>query len=145
MATKLVLKTATLRVGNTTLTAADGSDLSAYVESLTLNANIEELDDTTFGAAAKSATGGLEDNTLQVNFMEGTSLATVQGVLWALRGTEVFCSVRLTNAGISAANPEYQFKALVAGAFPIGGQVGQIAKMSLTWRINTVVTYDTTA
>jgi hypothetical protein len=144
MADKLVLKTSVFKFANTTLTASDGTDLSAYVSSVEINATIVELDGTTFGGTFKDYEAGLEDNTITVNFMEGTSLATVEGVLWAQRGNKVFVSFKPVTAAIAASNPEYQVKVLVAGAFPIGGSIGEIMKKSLTWKCVSVVTRDTT-
>lgn len=144
MANKLVMKTAVLKINNTTLTAWDGSDISAYVKSITGNFNIEELDDTTFGAPAKSMAAGLEDNTIQFNVQDADSMSALEGVLWPLRGTKVYVAFRPKNAAVSTDNPEYQFQCLVAGTFPVGGQVGQISEKSFTWRIVSVITRDTT-
>jgi hypothetical protein len=140
MADKLVLKTAQLKVNNTTLTAFDGTDLSSYLDNIVLNANIEEQDGTAFSDGAKNTEAGLEDNTLQLNFKEALAISALDGVLWPLRATKIFVAFRLKNAAKGVDNPEYQLKVLVAGSYPVGGQVGQVATKSLTWRVITVVT-----
>jgi hypothetical protein len=143
MADKLVAKTSKFLFNNTTLTGADGTDLSDYVESIELPNAIEDLDGTTFGGAFKDHEAGLEDNSVTVNFKEGVSLATVNGVLWAQRGNKVFCSAKAASSAIAAGNPEWQFKVLVLGV-PLSLQVGQIVKTAVTWPIVSIMTRDTT-
>jgi hypothetical protein len=144
MADKLVLKSVKFKLNNTALDAWDGSDLSSHLDSITINANIEELDGTTFLVTAKDSEAGLEDNTLQLNFKMPKSLSALDGVIWPLRGTKVFFAARLKDEAIGVDNPEWQGQVLIAGAYPIGGGVGTVATQSLTWRICTVLTRDVT-
>lgn len=144
MADKLVIKTAKFLFKNTTLTGADGTDLSAYVESVELPNAIEELDGTTFGGTFKDYEAGLEDNSVTINFKEGTSLATVNGVIFAERSNKIFCSCKAVDAAISASNPEWQFKVLVTSV-PVGFRIGQIMTTSVTWKCVSVITRDTSA
>jgi hypothetical protein len=143
MADHLVLKTSVFKFKNTTLTASDGTDLSAYVESVEFNFGIDELESTTFGGTFKDYEAGIEDNTMQVNFIEGTSLATVEGVIWAERGNKIFCSFKPITAAIAASNPEWQVKALIT-SMPVGGAINTLMKKSVTWKVVSIATRDTT-
>ena len=118
-------------------------DDSAIVSSCVVSPTVEELDTTCFGDASRRREAGLKDGSVAITFKPGTDLSrivTINGLL----GTVVAITHKGDNGAIAAGNPEEQFNALVTQAIPTGGDVGSLAEQSVTWPLDTVVTYDVT-
>jgi hypothetical protein len=111
----------------------NGINLSSFLTSVTLNAEVEELEDTAFGDTWRSRKGGLKDWSLDLEFNNDFAAAAVDVTLWPLFGTVVPILLRPTSAAISATNPEYFGDLLVSQLTPLDGTVGDLAKNSVTW------------
>lgn len=129
---KKVILNPIVLVNNTTLAGVDGTDISAYVESATVNGPLTELVSTCFGDGATNNEAGLEDPSLQLNLVEGAAMSGLDGVLYPLRGTKIFVSVKTKTGSISTDNPAFQNKLLLAGNYSWGGAVNTLAKKSIT-------------
>jgi len=135
MATKLVIKDPVLTI--------DGNDISTYVSSLTLNAEIEEQDGTAFGDGVRDYEAGLESNSAQITIKHADAMSALEGILWPLRSTKVILVARFKAAAVGTDNPSYTATVLV-GSLPLGGQVGSIMESSVTWRLCSTITRATT-
>jgi len=108
-------------------------DLSEFVTSMTLNVEVEELEDTAMGDTWRNRLAGLKDYSLDVEFNSDFAASAVDATLWSIFGTVTEFSIKATSASTSATNPVYSGYLLISQLTPIGGSVGDLAKVSVTW------------
>jgi len=125
------------------LTNADitvnGVVLSNRANSVELNYEIESVEVTAFGTN-RSFVGGLQNNTITIEFMQDFVAANVEATIFPLVGQQTSVTVRPSAAATSATNPLYT----VSGTFlsshtPVSGAVGELAMTSLTFTGGTLV------
>ena len=125
------------------LTNADitvnGVVLSNRANSVELNYEIESVEVTSFGTN-RSFVGGLQNNTITIEFMQDFVAANVEATIFPLVGQQTSVTVRPSAAATSATNPLYT----VSGTFlsshtPVSGAVGELAMTSLTFTGGTLV------
>jgi len=125
------------------LTNADitvnGVVLSNRANSVELNYEIESVEVTAFGTN-RSFVGGLQNNTITIEFMQDFVAANVEATIFPLVGQQTTVTVRPSAAATSATNPLYT----VSGTFlsshtPVSGAVGELAMTSLTFTGGTLV------
>jgi hypothetical protein len=125
------------------LTNADitvnGVVLSNRANSVELNYEVESVEVTAFGGN-RSFIGGLQNNTITIEFMQDFVAANVEATIYPLVGTQTSVTVRPSAAATSATNPLYT----VTGTFlsshtPVSGAVGELAMTSLTFTGGTLV------
>lgn len=107
--------------------------LSSFLTSVTLNVEIEELEDTAMGDVWRSRLGGLKDYTLDAEFNNDFAASAVDITLWNIFGTVVPFTIKATSAANSATNPQYTGSLLISQLTPLDGSVGDLAKNSVTW------------
>lgn len=107
--------------------------LSAYVRSVTLNTEAEDLEDTAMGDTYRSRLGGLKDWSVDIEFNQDFAASAVDVTIFALLGTVVTIKVRPTSAAIGATNPEYSGSVLISEYNPLDGSVGDLATTSVSW------------
>lgn len=108
-------------------------NLSSFTTSVTLNAEVEELEDTAFGDTWRSRLAGLKDYSLDVEFNTDFAASAVDVTLWPLFGTVTTFSIKATSAATSATNPLYSGSLLISQLTLLDGTVGDLAKNSVTW------------
>ena len=125
------------------LTNADitvnGVVLSNRANSVELNYEVESVEVTAFGGN-RSFVGGLQNNTITIEFMQDFVAANVEATIYPLVGQQTSVTVRPSSAATSATNPLYT----VTGTFlsshtPVSGAVGELAMTSLTFTGGTLV------
>lgn len=118
-------------------------DLSAYVTGVTLNQSFDEIEISAMGDSSHKFVKGLESATLTVDFINDWAAAQTCATLQAAFGTTVAVSmIAVKGTAVSATNPTYQFSILVNNLTPVGtGGVGDVASSSITFTVNTAVTY----
>ena len=125
------------------LTNADitvnGLVLSNRANSVELNYEIESVEVTAFGTN-RSFIGGLQNNTITIEFMQDFAAAETEATIFPLVGTQTSVTVRPSAAATSATNPLYT----VTGTFlsshtPVSAAVGELAMTSLTFTGGTLV------
>jgi hypothetical protein len=119
-------------------------NLSQFVTSMTLNVEVEELEDTAMGDLWRSRLGGLKDYSLDVELNSDFAASAVDVTLWGIFGTVVPFTIRATTAAISATNPEYAGSLLISQLTPLDGSVGDLAKTSVTWPGSAALARNTT-
>ena len=112
----LVFKNAMLKVNDV--------DLSASLQSLTLNYEAASLDETAMGATARQMRGGLKNQSLSITVFQ--KYTCVDTTLFALVGCQTSVEVRSCNACSTDTNPRYQGTWLVRSYPPMGGGVGDL-------------------
>jgi hypothetical protein len=115
-------------------------DLSSYVESVTLNRQFDELENTAMGGTGHSFQKGLEASSVTINFYNDTAAAKVLQTLQAQWGLSAAVSVQQTSAANSAANPLYTMNCLINKTTDVNGKVSDLGMQSVTWNVNGVIT-----
>jgi hypothetical protein len=111
----------------------NGVDLSDWVKSVQLEVSVDELETTAMGATTKARIAGLKDWTLSIEFNADYAAGAVDITLWPIFGTVVAIEVRPTSGARSATNPGYNGTVLISKLPPVGGSVGDLAKVSVQW------------
>lgn len=112
----------------------NGTDLSDHVRQVTLSVQADELDDTAMGDTFRSRIGGLKDWSVSLEFNSDFAASEVDATLWPLLGTVTTITIKPTSGSVSATNPSYSGSVLVSQVNPIGGSVGDLATVSVTWQ-----------
>jgi hypothetical protein len=128
---QLVLKDADITV--------NGVVLSNRANSVELNYEVESVEITAFGGN-RSFIGGLQNNTITIEFMQDFAAANVEATIFPLVGQQTSVTVRASSAATSATNPLYT----ISGTFlsshtPVSATVGELAMTSLTFTGGTLV------
>jgi hypothetical protein len=125
------------------LTNADitvnGVVLSDRANSVELNYEVESVEVTAFGTN-RSFIGGLQNNTITIEFMQDFAATETEATIYPLVGQQTTVTVRPGAQATSATNPLYT----VTGTFlsshtPVSATVGELAMTSLTFTGGTLV------
>lgn len=122
---QIVLKDASI-----TINSVDLSDKSNSVE---LNYEVEAVEVTAFGGN-RSFIGGLQNNSVTVEFMQDFAATEVEATIFPLVGTQTTIVIKPTSDAVSATNPSYTITgAYLASHTPVAATVGELAMTSLTF------------
>ena len=126
------------------LTDADitvnGVVLSDKANSVTLNYEIDSVEVTAFGSVGHKFTGGLQNNSCDIEFMQDFAAAEVEATIFPLVGTTTIVTVRGSSAATSATNPLYTLSGtFLAAHTPVAAAVGELAMTSLSFTGGTLV------
>jgi hypothetical protein len=115
--------------------ALDGTDMSAYVKSASLELNADPVEFTNMASSgAREFKIGLKSGTLP------------DQKIWGIfnTGANVTAAVRATSSAISNTNPEYQVTVVPVNYSPFTGSVGDAAVTSISWPTSGGCTRDIT-
>ena len=122
----LVLKDASITVNSV--------DLSDKSNSVTLNYEIDSVEVTAFGDAGHQFTGGLQNVSCNIEFMQDFAASNVEATIYPLVGTTTTVEIKPTSGAVSATNPSYTISdAFLASHQPVSGAVGELAMTSLSF------------
>ena len=127
---KLVLTNSNVTLG--------GTDVSAYVASVTLSISVNEVETTSFGTGAVTRVGGLQDNSVTLSMHQDYS--AIEGLVFPLIGGTTSLVIKPNGTAVGTANPSYTMTPLVTEWTPVNGAVGELATASITWPISGTVT-----
>ena len=131
---QIVLKDCKIEIGSTPVTLSDRAN------SVTVTYEIESVEVTSFGAVGRSYVGGLQNNTVEIQFMQDFAAANVEATIFPLVGTSTTVAITPTSASTGATNPKYTITGCyLASHTPIAGGVGEIAMTSLSFSGGTLV------
>ena len=110
----------------------NSQDLSARVESLTLNYGAETPEVTAMGDGTRTRVPSFIDWSIEVTFRQdfvtGPAINAVDATLFPLVGAVAFAIVIRPDAGvIGVSNPEFTGNALLSTYNPLTGGVGDVA------------------
>lgn len=127
---KFVLKDAVLTV--------NAVNLSDHASSVTIEGTTEDVDVTSFTAAAyREFTDGFKDATITSTFFQDFQAASVDATLYPLwnAGSTFAVTVKATSATTSATNPLYSLPAAKMYSYsPLAGGVGDASSTDVTFR-----------
>ena len=127
---KLVLTNSNVTLG--------GTDVSAYVASITLSISVNEVETTSFGTGAVTRVGGLQDNSVTLDMHQDFS--AIEGLVYPLIGSTTSLVIKPNGTAVGTANPSYTMTPLVTEWTPVNGAVGELATASVTFPISGTVT-----
>ncbi|MEU8209784.1 phage tail tube protein [Micromonospora sp. NPDC049044] len=123
--------------------ALGGTDLSSYTNSIELSVEADEKDVTTFTSGGwKENIPGLRSGTLAIEFKQDVAASALDSIMWAnfIGGSAVTFEVRVSNAVVGTSNPKYTGNVLVKEWTPIGGGVGDVAEVKVSFPTSGAVT-----
>jgi hypothetical protein len=112
-------------------------DLSDHVLSATINQTVDLVEDTAMGTnGTRSRVAGLLDWSFDVTFKQDFAAANVDATIFPLVGAAAFEVTVMANAtaGVSATNPRYTGNVVVATYPPFGGNVGELAQVTVSFQ-----------
>ncbi len=118
-------------------------DISGSCQKITLTAQIDEKDKTTFASLGwKEVTGGLASGSLSLDILNDLADNGLDEDMWTLFIARVPTDfyVKLDDAATSATNPAYYGKILVNKWTPISGAPGDLATASYEYPTSGAIT-----
>ena len=108
--------------------------LSDRANSVSLNYEIDSVESTAFGSTGHKFTGGLQNNSLDIDFQQDFAASNVEATVYGLVGTTTTVTLKATSAATSATNPIYTLTGcFLAAHTPIAASVGEMAMTSLSF------------
>jgi hypothetical protein len=133
-------------LNNTLVVTLNSVLISDQVTAVTINQTFDELETTSMGGnGAHTFVKGLESSTVTIDFLNSYAAAEVATTLQSAYGTTVPLIIKVTDAAVSATNPEYQTTILVNNLTPVNGAVGDLSTQSITFTCNSPIVVDITA
>jgi len=103
-------------------------DLSDHVRSITLNHSADSLDETAMGDTFRNRIAGLQDWSVDVEFLADFAAGEVDATLNALvGGSAITLSIKADAGAASATNPRWHGSALLESYPIVDGTVGDLA------------------
>lgn len=108
--------------------------LQTRANSVTINYEVDSVEVTAFGDTAHNFKGGLQNNSVEVSFMQDFAAANVEATIFPLVGTTTTIVIKPTSAAVGATNPSYTVTgAYLAAHTPVAASVGELAMTELTF------------
>lgn len=107
--------------------------VSDHGNKVEINVEVEDLDATTFGQTAKVRRGGLQDGSISISFLNDFVAANLDSIFWALIGQVVAFEIRPTSSAVGTGNPKYTGSILIKEWKPIGGDVGKLVQVDVSF------------
>jgi hypothetical protein len=108
--------------------------LGNRANSVELNYEVDSVEITAFGDSGHKFTGGLQNLTCNIEFMQDFAATNVEATIYPLVGTTTTVVIKPTSGAVSATNPSYTISnAFLASHQPVAGAVGELAMTSLSF------------
>ncbi len=129
-----------VKVLTNALVTVNAIDLSTKSNSVTLNYEIDSVEVTAFGDGGHKFTGGLQNNSVDIEFMQDFAASLVEATIFPLVGTTTTLIIRADSGVVSATNPTYTITgAFLAAHTPVAGAIGELMMTSLSFTGGTLV------
>ena len=115
----------------------NGVDLSDHLTDVSLTYEADEIESTSSGTTVNDKTfiAGLRSWKVDATLQQDYDASEVDATLFALVGADPFSiKVRPTSAVKGATNPSFEGNAILLSYPPISGAVGEMAKVSVSFR-----------
>ena len=132
-------------LGNRVQFKVGATDLSAYVSSVTINQEFDQLEVTRMGSEGHEFISGLENSSISVDFNADFATSAVnQTINGSIDGNGLVATTAaiklIPQAGsVTASNPLYSFNCLIT-QWPQVYNVGELATVSVTWPVSGKIT-----
>jgi len=129
-----------VKVLTNALVTVNAIDLSTKSNSVTLNYEVDSVEVTAFGDGGHKFTGGLQNNSVDIEFMQDFAASQVEATIYPLVGTTTTLIIRADSGAVSATNPTYTISnAFLAAHTPVAGGIGELMMTSLSFTGGTLV------
>lgn len=129
-----------VKVLTNALVTINAVDLSTKSNSVTLNYEIDSIEVTAFGGAGHKFTGGLQNNSVEIEMLQDFAASLTEATVFPLVGTQTTLILRADAGAVSVTNPTYTLTdCYLAAHTPIAGGVGELMMSSLTFTGGTLV------
>ena len=129
-----------VKVLTNALVTVNAIDLSTKSNSVTLNYEVDSVEVTAFGDGGHKFTGGLQINSVDIEFMQDFAASQVEATIYPLVGTTTTLIIRADSGAVSATNPTYTISnAFLAAHTPVAGGIGELMMTSLSFTGGTLV------
>ena len=116
-------------------------DLSDHLESIHLEWEADEVDQTNFGSSGnQQILPGIKKAKLTLVFQQDYAAAKVDATVYAAFGTIVAFETRPTSASVSATNPKYTGNVVISKYQPVPVKIGDLSKVSVSWPVTAGLT-----
>ncbi len=112
---------------------AAGTLVADHANKVELSIDYEELETTTFGQTAKVRRGGLQDGSVALTFINNFTASALDSIFWGIINTVVTYEIRPTSSAVSTGNPKYTGSLWIKEWKPIGGDVGKLVTVSVSF------------
>lgn len=102
------------------------------VRSVTINHQVNAVDDTVMGQDTMSNLPALKNWSASVNFAQDFNAAAIDAQLNGLMGSRFAVEFRPTTSAVSTQNPKYTSYAMITDYGIFGGSVGDFAEASVS-------------
>ena len=111
-------------------------DLSDHLESAEIPEVADMLEDTAMGDTWRSFIAGLKSWTLRLTFHQDFAASEVWATINSLGGvgSSATAVLKPTSGAVAATNPSFTGTVFVTENVPVVGNVGDLAKLSVTWQ-----------
>lgn len=112
----------------------DSTDVSDQVINVTINAEVDSHENTSLTSTGHTFTGGLENNTVDIELFIAYGAAEIEATLDGLVGTTFNAVIYPTTSNTaSATNPGYTLTGCFLPSFqPINASVGELVTTTIT-------------
>jgi hypothetical protein len=122
-----------LYLANPQVTIA-GTDMSDQCTAATFTRVTESLEQTSFGATARSYTAGLQNNEIMVTMYQSYAAGETYDILKALVGTTTTVIIKPTSAADGATNPGFTLTGCYLETLPnVSASLGELSTIDLTF------------
>ena len=109
-------------------------DLSNQCTAATITYTVEALENTAFGATARTYTAGLQNNSVTVTLYQSYAALETEVSVYSLVGTTTSIVIKPSSAAVSATNPSYTFaQTSLESHTPINASLGELSTIDLTF------------
>ena len=120
-------------LSNDAYVSIGGVDLSDHCLQAGCTYDAEALDDSVMGDSTRSNKGGLKNWSMNAEFFQDYATGSVDLTLQPIVGSTTTCTIRaVSTGGVSATSPNYTGLGLIQSYNPIAGNVGDMAKCSVS-------------
>jgi hypothetical protein len=114
--------------------------VSTLSNSITLTYEKDSVEVTAFGDAGHKFTGGLQNNSCEMQLFQDFAVSQTEATIFPLVGTPTTLVIKPTSGATAADNPEYTLTdAMLVSHTPVAGAVGEIAMTTLSFTGGTLV------
>lgn len=123
-------------VGSSLKVSYNGTDLTAFVRSVTINQEYDAQEITAAGATAKAYLPGLRDDTIDVEFYQSFAASEVDQTINSLLGSTTGATlvVQSNSATVASTAPKWTLLGSPYTYNPIDGSVGDPSMTKITFR-----------
>ena len=108
--------------------------VSTLSNSITLTYEKDSVEVTAFGDAGHKFTGGLQNNSCEMQLFQDFAVSQTEATIFPLVGTPTTLVIKPTSGATGAENPEYTITdAMLVSHTPVAGAVGEIAMTTLSF------------